>query len=596
MKNKIYEDLSLIRSRAKLTFVFIEILLIVIILFFWKIQILDHKKYWEKSESNRIREIVQLPRRGLILDRKNRIIAKNKASFKVSIIRENSNEIKDSYQKISSILDLDVEEIGRRVNKYKSMPDFLPIVIKDDLTKKEVSIFESRKIEFPEFVIQSEPKRDYPNKICASHVVGYLQEISLEEIKNGKYLRKRIGELVGKTGIEKECESILAGKAGLVREVVDSLGRRKGEISRIAPKKGRDINLTIDLSLQKKAEKLLQGKEGAIVALKAKTGEVLVLASYPSFDPNKFINRFSPEEWIELVNSQEYPLQNRAIRGLYSPGSIFKLVMAVGALDSNIVNDHTSYFCRGSIIIYGHLFSCWFKPGHGSVDLYNGIKRSCNVYFYQVGKKMGIEKISHYAKILGLGEKTGIDLSGEKGGLVPDPEWKRETRNLPWYPGETISVAIGQGPLQVTPLQIAVQTALIANRGKKVRPYLLLDKTKELSFLSVDIKAENFEKVILGMWMAVDEKGGTAIAARVSEFEVCGKTGSAQVISKETAKKLAETNKIEIKTHSWFSGFAPRNDPEIVVTVIVEHGGGGAVTAAPIAREIFKLYRENYAK
>jgi len=596
MKNKIYEDLSLIRNRAKLTFIFIEILLIVIILFFWKIQILDHKKYWEKSESNRIREIVQLPQRGLILDRKNRIIAKNEASFKVSIIRENSNDIKESYRRISSILDLDVEEIGRRVNKYKSIPDFLPIVIKDGLTKKEVSIFESRKIEFPEFVIQAEPKRDYPNKICASHVVGYLQEISLEEIKSGKYSRRRIGELVGKTGIEKEYESILAGREGLVREVVDSLGRRKGEISRIAPKKGRDINLTVDLSLQKKAEKLLQGKEGAIVALKAKTGEVLVLASYPSFDPNKFINRFSPEEWIELADSQEYPLQNRAIRGLYSPGSIFKLVMAVGALDSNIVNDRTSYFCRGSIIIYGHLFSCWFKPGHGPVNLYNGIKKSCNVYFYQLGKKMGIEKISHYAKILGLGEKTGIDLSGEKGGLVPDPEWKRETRNLPWYPGETISVAIGQGPLQVTPLQIAAQTALIANRGKKVRPYLLLDKTRELSFSSVDIKAEYFEKVILGMWMAVNETGGTAIAARVSEFEVCGKTGSTQVISKETAKKLAETKKIEIKTHSWFSGFAPRNDPEIVVTVIVEYGGGGAVTAAPIAREIFKLYRENYAK
>ena len=596
MINKIYEDLSLIRSRAKLTFVFFKILLIIIILFFWKIQILDHKKYWEKSESNRIREIVQLPQRGLILDRKNRIIAKNEASFKVSIIRENSNDIKESYRKISGILDLDVEEIGRRVNKYKSIPDFSPIVIKDDLTKKEVSIFESRKIEFPEFVIQSEPKRDYPNKMCASHVVGYLQEISLEEIKSGKYSQRRMGELVGKTGIEKEYESILAGKKGLLREVVDSLGRRKGEISRIAPKKGRDINLTVDLTIQKKAEKLLQGKEGAIIVLKVKTGEVLALASYPSFDPNKFINRFSPEEWIELVNSQEYPLQNRAIRGLYSPGSIFKLVMAIGSLDSYIVNDRTSYFCRGSIIIYGHPFSCWFKPGHGSVDLYNAIKKSCNIYFYQIGKKMGIEKISYYAKKIGLGDKTGIDLSGEKSGLVPDPEWKRETRNLPWYPGETISVAIGQGPLQVTPLQIAVQTALIANRGKKVRPSLLLEKARELSFPSVDIKAEHFEKVILGMWMAVNEKGGTAIAARISGFDVCGKTGSTQVISKETAAKLAETKKNEIKTHSWFSGFAPRNNPEIVVTVIVEHGGGGAITATPIAREIFKLYRENYVR
>jgi penicillin-binding protein 2 len=330
-----------------------------------------------------------------------------------------------------------------------------------------------------------------------------------------------------------------------------------------------------------------------VVVLNPRTGEVLALASFPTFDPNKFISRFSPEEWLELLQDPEFPLENRAIRGLYAPGSIFKPAIALGALESRVVSEWKTYYCTGSTRIYGHPFACWFKGGHGSLNLTNAIKHSCNIYFYQVGKLMGIEEIAKYARMLGLGTLTGIDLPGEKAGLVPDPDWKRRVRNEPWYPGETISVSIGQGPLQVTPLQMAVYTTFIANRGEGTIPFLYQKKmTEDFEVPHADIQESVFERVISGMWKSVNE-GGTGRAAWIQGFDVCGKTGSTQVVSTATAEKLGADEKI-VKTHSWFSGFAPRDNPEIVVTVLVEYGGMGGATAAPLAGEIFRTFRENH--
>ena len=594
MKNRIYEDLSLLHRRANITLIVIGVLFVLILLYFWKIQILEHKKYWERSEANRIREIILPAQRGLILDRNTEILAKNVAAFKVSLIRENCRDLEKLYRKIAELLDLSVDVIRERVEKYSSLPEFQPIVIKDDLSVEEVALIESRKLELPELIIQSEPKRNYPHGTCAAHVIGYLQEVSPEDIKTENFKNKRIGDLIGKTGAEKEYESLMAGQEGKLLEIVDSLGRNKGEYSRIAPEKGKDVTLTIDLALQKKAEEILKGREGAVVVLSPSTGEILALASYPDFDPNKFINRFTPEEWIDLVNSRKFPLENRAIRGLYSPGSIFKLVMSLAALESKAITEYTTYYCSGSVVIYGHPFACWFAGGHGSVNLYNGIRHSCNVYFYQLGKKLKIDKIAHYARDMGLGKTTGVDLPGEKNGLVPDPEWKRKNRNLPWYPGETISVAIGQGPLQVTPLQIARLTAVIANRGKKIQPHLLLERPEAENESYVPIDKADFEKVILGMWKSTNEEG-TSRRTKIIGFDICGKTGSTQVVSRDTAEELAKAN-IEIKTHSWFSGFAPKNQPQVVVTILIEYGGMGGATAAPLARQLFQLYRERYAR
>ncbi len=591
-EKKIYEDLTPFQVKAQITLIFVAFLFLFLTFFLWKVQILDYTKYWRQSEANRIREIILPPQRGLIKDRNGEILATNVASFQVAIIRENSRDIDRSYQRIAQLLDLELPVLQERIDKYRFLPEFQPIVIKDNLELKEVSQVKARQEEFPELVIQAGPRRKYLYQTLAAHVIGYLQEISQIEIgESGR--NRRLGDLVGKTGIEREYEHLLVGKEGRILEIVDSLGRRRGEISRVDPVPGQNIDLTLDFALQSKAEELLEGKEGAVVVLDPRTGEILALASFPTFDPNKFISRFSPEEWLTLLKDPEFPLENRAIRGLYAPGSIFKLTMALGALDSRVVNEWKTFYCTGSTRIYGHPFSCWFKGGHGSVNLSNAIKHSCNIYFYQVGKLMGIQEIAKYARMLGLGALTGIDLPGEKAGLVPDPEWKRRVRNEPWYPGETISVSIGQGPIQVTPLQMAAQTALIANRGTGIVPYLFrknLTERKEAAH--VDIQETVFEKVITGMWRSVNENG-TGRAAMVQGLDVCGKTGSTQVVSTATAEKLGEDKKI-VRTHSWFSGFAPKDDPEIVITILVEYGGMGGATAAPLAKEIFRLYRENH--
>ena len=603
MENKkIYEDLSPIIGRTQKTFILVELLFIFLVFYFWRVQILDYKKFLNQSEANRIREVILQSPRGLILDRDGVILADNEASFTVSIIRENCKDFDKSCQEIAKLLDLEEDVIRERIKKYENWPLFRPIVIKDNLSLKEVALIEARKLELPGLIIEAEPKRFYPFKNFAAHVLGYLQELSPEEIESDRYAGRRLGELVGKTGIEKVCENRLVGTDGEKIEIVDSLGRSKGEVTRHEPKKGQNVRLTLDFGLQQKAEELLEGREGAVIVLDARNGEILALASYPDFDPNRFINRFTPEEWLDLVNSPEFPLENRVIRGLYSPGSIFKLTMALGALDLGLVTDQTTFFCPGKIQIYGHPFSCWFEQGHGSMNLYNGIKQSCNIYFYQLGRKMGIENISRYARILGLGRRTGIDLPGEKVGLVPDPQWKKEVRGEPWYPGETISVSIGQGPILVTPLQIAVHTAIIANRGHKITPHLLISdsspylKEDEQGHLAqsktIEIDKSVFEKVIKGMWKAVNEQG-TGRAARISEFDVCGKTGSTQLISSSEAEKL-EGQKEEVKTHSWFTGFAPRDNPEVIITVLVEYGGMGGATAAPLARILFDLYRGKY--
>ena len=599
--NKAYEDLFLVQKRSKKIFIFIQVLSVFLLLNFWKIQVLDHKKYWEKSEANRTRKIVLLAQRGLIKDRGGTILADNKASFKVSIIRENCEDYDKSCRKISRLLMIEEDVLKERIKRYESFPVFKPIVIKENLSFEEVAVIEARKLEFPELFLQAEPKRFYPFGNLAAHALGYIQELSGEEIKNGLYKQRRLGDLIGKTGVEKVYESTLVGTDGESLEIVDSMGRSKGEIAKREPEKGQNIILTLDYALQEKAEEVLEGREGAVVMMDPQTGEILALASYPTFDPNKFIDRFTPEEWLDLINSSEFPLENRTVRGQYAPGSIFKLVIDLGALELGLVDEETVFTCKGEIEIYNEPFKCWIEKGHGEMNLIQGIRNSCNIYHYQVAKKMGIDEISRYAKMLGFGARTGIDLPGEKAGLVPNPQWKREVRKERWQPGETISVGIGQGPLMVTPLQVALYTSIIANRGRKVTPHLLNSQSLAGKRLfsekdAVDIELSTFETVIQGMWEVVN-KGGTGWAANVKGFDICGKTGSTQLISteKDKEKKVEEEEEEEeAKTHSWFTGFAPRDNPKIVVTVIIEYGGMGGATAAPIARKLFNSYRRKY--
>jgi penicillin-binding protein 2 len=609
-QEKIYEDLYPVLRRARLIFVLVVVFFIFLILNFWKVQILDHEKYWARSEANRMREIALPYQRGLIIDREGVILANNEASVRVSLIRENCEDYDQSCRKIARLLNIEEDVLKERIGKYASLPLFKPIVIKENLSFEEVAMIEARKLELPELVLQSEPKRFYPFGSLAAHIIGYLQELSPEEMKKEIYGERPLGDLVGKTGIEKQYETALVGDHGLLVEVVDSLGREREEVARQAAIKGQDLTITLDYDLQKEAEELLQDREGAIIVMDARTGEILALASYPNYDPNKFISRFTPEEWLELVNSPEFPLENRAIRGLYSPGSVFKLAMAVGALDMEIADEELTFICRGETTIYNDPFSCWREGGHGEMGFYDAIRHSCNIYFYNLGKEMGIDEIARYAKMLGFGAPTGIDLPGEYVGLVPDPQWKIKNRDEPWQKGETISVSIGQSFLLVTPIQIATHTALLANRGIFVTPHLFrslssngIERENRFNIPSspaVNIDPSIFEQVIQGMWQSVNDQG-TGWAAMVSGYDVCGKTGSTQVVgedkseeSVEESQEEGEEEEEEVKTHSWFTGFAPRDNPEIVVTVLVEYGGMGGATAAPLARRLFNFYRNKY--
>ncbi len=594
-KEKIYEDLTVVQRRARTVFWVLAGLAVFVLAIYWKTQILDHDRFWKMAESNRIRERFLPAPRGLITDRKDVILADNTAGFRVSLARESVRDQDALCAALAPLLDTEAAVLRERLARYAGQPAFEPVVIKDNLTIEQVARIESRRSEFPEVLVEAEPRRSYPYGKHAAHILGYLQELTPEELGPDGQPDRHWGDLAGKTGLEKQYDALLTGQDGTLFEVVDSLGRGRGEVSRRDPVAGKNVRLALDFELQKKAEELLEGREGSIVVLDPRSGEVLALASYPTFDPNGFISRFTPQEWLSLVNDPTFPLENRAIRGLYSPGSLFKPLMALAGLDAGLVDERTTVFCSGSTLIYGTPRNCWFKPGHGAMNVVSAIQNSCNIYFYNLGRRMPIDEIARYAELAGLGRRTGIDLPGEKEGLVPTEEWKKRTTKQPWYAGETISVAIGQGPLLVTPLQSACLTAFVANRGGRVVPRLFRDPLVEAPRpADGTLPKAHFESVIEGMWRSANAQG-TSQAAEVAGFDVCGKTGSTQVMSTERAEQLARQGR-EIKTHSWFSGFAPRDAPRVVVTVLVEFGGGGGAAAAPLARELFELYRKAYVR
>jgi penicillin-binding protein 2 len=602
-KDRIYEDLALVERRSKIVFGIIAALIFLALAYYWKVQIVDHKKYAEMAEANRTRARVLAAPRGLIRDRKRGILADNRASFKVSLVRESVKNQVATYASICSLLGLDDATLRARVALHKDLPAFEPIVIADGLRPEQVAPIESRRLELPELVVEPEPQRYYPKNGLAAHVLGYLQELPADEIQAHPERKVRVGELVGRTGVERVYDDVLRGKDGTVYEEVDSLGRVRRETAHEYPVQGNDLVLTIDPDLQAEAERSLEGREGVVVALDVDKGGILALANSPTYDPNKFITRFTPQEWTDLMSDPLSPLENRSIRGLYAPGSIFKLVMGLAGLGFGYVTEDTTVYCSGSTEIYGAVRHCWFAPGHGPMNLAAAIQNSCNIYFYNLGRRMDIDTIAAAAGRLGLGRKTGVDLVGEKDGLVPSSAWKMKTLNEQWFPGETISVAIGQGQLQVTPMQIAAMTARIAKRGEWVWPHLVETATRpavdpaagapETTEALPVFTRSTYEAVIAGMWRSANE-GGTGAQAKVEDFDVCGKTGSTQIMSREAAERLALAGH-PVKTHSWFSGFAPRVQPKIVVTVLVEFGGGGGATAAPVAGRLFSIYKKEFA-
>ena len=551
---------------------------------FWRLQVQNPDFYGEKALQNSVKSEPLVAPRGRIMDRDGRVIVDNHSSFSLFLMRES---LKDEHiAPISQGLDLEYD-LAARIRRYSGRAKYGMVPVKQELSSGDLAFVDSHKDFFPElFMVQSQ-QRLYPQDGMLAHVIGYTGEVNESELDMPEFAKYDQGQIIGKFGIERQYNDLLTGVDGQRQVIVDSRGQIQGLPLRIKPAvPGKDIKLTIDLDVQAVAELALAGKTGAIVSLDPRTGEVLAMASSPSFDPNKSAGgHFKTKDWKEINDNPEKPLLNRAIQATSAPGSTFKPIVALAALETNTIDENYTVHCSGGAMFYGTYRHCDLKTGHGAVNLHNGIVHSCDVYFYTVGNKLGIDNIAQYATMVGFGQPTGIDLPGEKSGIVPSPQWKLRNYRDKWYAGETISVAIGQGALTVTPLQLARAYGGIVEGGVWRHPHLVqaLGDTDKPNFQSLD--PEVLRKVISGLYGVVNE-GGTGTKARLPGISVCGKTGTAQVMSADLAKSMGGK---ESKDNSWFVAYAPCENPEIVTVAFVQHGGWGA-DSAPLVRDVMKSY------
>jgi penicillin-binding protein 2 len=561
-------------------------LMALLLLGFWKLQIVHSDYYAQRAELNRVRSIPIIAPRGAMMDRYGRVIVDNYPSFSVLLLRDDPQQVQRLLPQIADGLSVPLDDLQQQLDAATALPHFQPIVVKPEAAPSDIDFIESHRADIPVLEMLMVHRRRYPRGGFMAHVSGYVGEVSSEQIEdsNGRY---KPGDIVGKAGLERQYNDHLMGVDGLRRSVVNSVGREVGRLEQTDAVPGKPIRLTIDYDLQLVAEEALVGKRGAVVALDPKSGEILAMASQPSYDPNDFAIRISKEEWQALNEDPERPLLDRAIQAQLAPGSVFKILMATAMLESKALPADYHVFCPGSAEFYGRVFHDWKKEGHGEVELHKAIVNSCDVFFYNVGKQLGIDRISFYGGNLGLGHRTGVDLPGEETGVMPSEAWKQRVFHQKWYPGETISVAIGQGAIAVTPIQLAYMIGGITMGGRFHQPHLLLSDqpAHEIDF---PISDATVDTVTEGMYGVVNEPGGTAGASKLPGIELCGKTGSAQVISNQGLARVGKH--AELRDNAWFVGFAPRQNPELVVAVLVQGGEHGGAAAAPIARDIVKAY------
>ncbi|MCU1339850.1 MAG: Penicillin-binding protein 2 [Bryobacterales bacterium] len=554
---------------------------------FWLLQIRDHEANSTLAERNRIKTVPLLAPRGKILDRDGRVIVDNQPAFVVQLTQENLKL--EHLAPIAEGLHLDLDELKATVKRYAAGKRYSPIPIKRDLTPAELTFIDSHRDPgtFPELEVVQQPRRLYPQNGLAAHVIGYVGEVSEPELNTSEFANYSQGDLVGKSGLERQYNEILKGVDGQRRVVVDVAGREHEVLESAEATPGQNLQLTIDLDLQAVAELALEGKKGAVVALDPRDGSVLAMVSRPAFDPNLFAGHIKAADWKALTSNPENPLINRAIQAQFAPGSTFKPLVAMAGLETGMIDENFGVHCGGGANFYGRFFKCWVKGGHGGVNLHAGIVHSCDVFFYTVGNKIGIDNIAEYAQQAGLGKKTGIDLPGEAEGLMPSSKWKLRTQREKWYAGETISVAIGQGAVTVTPIQLATAIGGMAGGGVWYQPHLVRMAAHPEAARRESWNPDNIAKVVSGMYGVVNE-GGTGSSAAIPGITVSGKTGSAQRVSNEL-KKSGKGGGDDSKDNGWFVAFAPRENPEIVLAVLLEGGEHGNL-AAPTARDVIKAF------
>ena len=587
-------ELELLNSRVTIILGLVLLAFGVLTFGFWNHQIARSPYYQQLAERNRIRDIPLAAPRGRIYDREHRIIADSRPSFNLILTRENSaRSVEETIDLLAPGIELSEAELLSRIEPYLDEPEYEPILLAEDLSVDETAFVEARKYELSEISLELSPRRRYERKEVAAHLIGYVGEITRSQLESGEFVEIESGDVVGQSGLERQYDSLLQGEDGIRRVIVNTFGREMGLLGEAQPIPGKDLVTTLDLDLQLAAEEALGDRTGVAVAIIPKTGEVLALVSRPAFDPTLFAHGIRQQEWDMLLSDPRKPLQNRAIQNRYSPGSVFKIFMAAAGLEEDAIGFEEAVFCPGHAVFYGNRFDCWRGGGHGAMDVRHALVESCNVFFYNVGDRLGIERISRYAVMMGLGRKTGIDLPGEDAGLIPSEDWKLSTSNTRWYPGETISVSIGQGPVSVTPLQLSWAVGGLVVGGKLIQPHLVDPEiVRPLGIETAGLRKEEYaigegtvDTIREALWGAVNDLGGTGTRARVRGFEVGGKTGTAQVVAKDV-----DPSRADLQDHAWFVGFAPYDDPEIVVSVFVENGGGGGAAAAPVSQAIMQVY------
>lgn len=568
----------------------------------WRLQVAQSEVYSSMAEKNRIRNVPILAPRGKIVDREGRVIVTNYPSFTALLLRDSSRNLAANADLIAQGLHMDANDVRERIRHFASRPQYQPIYLKDDITPDELAFIESHRNELPELDTIMAHRRVYPRKGFMAHLIGYVGEVSEDMLNRPGWELYDPGDVVGKSGVELQYNAILMGKDGSRQVLVNSRGKEIKQLGEKPSEAGKPLKLTIDVDLQIAAEQALEGNNGAVVAMDPRNGEILAMASRPTFNPNNFAVRISRDEWSRLVNDENHPLLNKAIQAQLAPGSTFKIIMAAAGLQEGIAQD-MKVNCHGGGVFYGRYFKCWVVAEHrvhGVVDISKGIYQSCDVFFYTLAERLGIGRIAKYATAFGMGQKTGIDLPQEVSGVMPSEEWKVRNFKQKWYAGETISVGIGQGAVAVTPIQLARAVGGIANDGVMYKPHVVFQNQLPPELLSVSGDGRDEIRVPLeqrGWEIITDAMAnvvtpiGTANSAHLQGIDFAGKTGSAQTISNIAKAKLGAAGQARFKDNGWFVGVAPRRNPEIVVCTLLQEGEHGYL-AARVTAQVIKAYVE----
>lgn len=590
-------------KKFKLLFIFVSVALTLIVMRMWYLQVLKGDELRQRSENNsvRLRKIKSM--RGLILDTRRQVLVANQPSFDLVFIPNRTRDMNKTIAKIKALYDdrsLTLPSLGSLTGRIKPL---VPVVLERNISMEKVAVVETHALELPGVVVEVTPVRQYLSGEMAAQVIGFTGEISREELEQEREEELTPGDVIGKFGIEKFLDGHLRGKNGAEQIEVNAAGKAVRSLGKIQSETGGNVVLTIDAALQESAWKALGNRPGALVAMDPRNGAILALVSSPSFNPNLFNSGISFDDWERLANDRRHPMENRSISGQYPPASTYKPVIAAAALEEGLVTPETTFYCNGAFQMGDRAFRCWQEKGHGHVNLHRAMVESCDVYFYNLGKMLGVDKIAAYARAFGFGSPLGIDLTREKSGLVPTKQWKLNRLREPWQMGETISLSIGQGYNLVTPLQLVSMYATLANGGTRYRPRLakqlessdgLVVKVYDPEKLgTLPVSARNVKIINQALWGVVNEKGGTGYILKRKEADVAGKTGTAQVISlpQDDKAKKARRASADFRDHALFACFAPHENPEIAVAVILENaGGGGGTVAAPVARKFIDDY------